>query len=59
MSIIITGSSGFIGRHLLNYLAKKLPKSKLYALHNTRLPISNKKILNLSNTLLVKNLILI
>ena len=31
MSIIITGSSGFIGRHLLNYLLK-ITKIKIYAL---------------------------
>ena len=38
MNIIITGSTGFIGRHLLNYLMSKIPKSKFIAIYNKGLP---------------------
>ena len=43
MSVIITGSTGFIGKHLTNYLSQKLPKLKIYALYNKGIPFSDKK----------------
>ena len=40
MNIVISGSTGFIGKHLINFLVKKLPNVKIYALYNKKLPIN-------------------
>lgn len=40
MNIVITGSTGFIGKHLINFFIKKKPKVKIYALYNNRLPVN-------------------
>ena len=40
MNIVISGSTGFIGKHLIDFLVKKLPNVKIYALYNKKLPIN-------------------
>lgn len=38
MNIVITGSTGFIGKNLLNYLMNEIPSAKFIAIYNKGLP---------------------
>ena len=40
MNIVISGRTVFIGKHLINFLVKKLPNVKNYSLYNNKLPIN-------------------
>ena len=43
MNIIVTGSTGFIGKNFINYLLKKRLKNKIYAFYNKTIPNKNIK----------------
>jgi UDP-glucose 4-epimerase len=54
MKILVTGSSGFLGFHLLKLFEKEQKKHKLFALYNKNKPIGLKKTTKLIKTDLVK-----